>query len=222
MSALATPGEVSEELNHARLSTIGEVMVDVLTGALAVTSTENDCAYTRAVLPWGRIRNALLNLARSGRHDWLTIKHAGNDLVIGVGSFPVRFFLDDHTNPRKHRVLSPTAGEASQLAFDFGGEIDRAPHLWRFIVERASSDVEEHRVFFIGYNVAGDIVAKWQFTDTVRAFSAVDDFIPPAAVLDPISLAPIFDDEAENSQSGDALGTNLRDGHGNDQRRAAD
>lgn len=222
MASLVTPEEVSSELSHDRLSTIGEVMLDVLEKALTVTNTENDCAYTRAVLAWGRIRNALLNLARSRAYDWLSIKHAGNDLVIGIGEFPIRFFLDDHTNPRKHRVLSPTAGEASQLAFDFGGEIDMVPHLWRFIVERAMNEEEEHRVFFVAYNATGNIVAKWQFTDAVRTFAAVDDFIPLAKVLDPIALAPIFEDAADAQQFEGNLGTDLRDEHDIELRKAAD
>jgi hypothetical protein len=153
------------------------------------------------VLPWGWIRNALRQLAQSGQYDWLTIRHAGNDLVIGVGEIPVRFFIDHHLNPRKARVLSPTEGEAAQLVLPFAQMTDSDPALWRFIVERALSDQDENRVFFVGYNIIGEIVAKWEFTETVRTFRSTDSDIPEAAQLGPIPLTPIFpqDDAANDS-----------------------
>lgn len=201
MSDLATPEEFSAELSGARLSIVGEVMLDVLAKATSATSTIYDCAYSRAVLPWAWIKNALLLLARSKEHDWLKIRHAGNDLVIGIGNFPVRFFIDDHANPRKARVLSPTEGEACQLPLDFGTQPDTVPALWRFIVERALVEEDENKVFFVGYNVLGEIVAKWQFTESVRAFHTTDNEVPAAAQLDPISLSPIYD----NEQGGEVL-----------------
>lgn len=202
MSDLATPEEFSPELSGKRLSVVGEVMLDVIAKAIIATSTKYDCSYSRAVLPWAWIKNALLLLVRSRDHEWLTIRHAGNDLVIGIGDVPVRFFIDDHTKPRKARVLSPTEGEAGQLPLDFGTQPDTTPALWRFIVERALTDIDENRVFFVGYNVIGEIVAKWQFTESVRAFRSTDNDIPAAAHLDPISLTPIFGDERVEAEGG--------------------
>jgi len=191
MAVLATPEQFSPDLSDDRLSIVGELMLDVLAKGIAATSTQYDCAYSRAVLPWAWIKNALLQLAQSREHAWLSIKHAGNDLVIAIGDNPIRFFIDDHLNPRKVRVLSPTEGEAAQLAFDFASQTDSTPALWRFIVERALNDDAENRVFFVGYNVTSEIVAKWEFTESVRAFRSTDSEIPAAAKLDPIVLAPI-------------------------------
>lgn len=201
MASLATPEEVSSELSADRLAVVAELMLDVLAKAIAATSTQYDCAYSRGALSWAWIKNALLALVRSRSHSWLTIRHAGNDLVIGIGSYSVRFFIDDHQNPRKPRVLNPTDGEAFQLSIDFGGQPDVAPVLWRFIVERALSDDDDNRVFFVGYNSMGEVVAKWQFTDSVRSFRTTDSAVPPAAKLPPIALAPIYDDILEDEVS---------------------
>lgn len=198
MAILATPEDLSPELGSDRLSVVAELMLDVLAKAIAATSTQYDCAYSRGALSWAWIKNALLAVARSRTYDWLTIRHAGNDLVIGVGSYPVRFFIDDHENPRKPRVLSPTDGEAYQLSFDFGAMSDATPALWRFIVERALTEDDENRVFFVGYNLYGEAVAKWQFTESVRGFRSTDDVIPAAAQLPPITLAPIYEDAADS------------------------
>lgn len=205
MSSLTTPEEISTELSSDRLSVVAELMLDVLAQAIAATSTQYDCAYSRGALSWAWIKNALLALARSNVHGWLTIRHAGNDLVVGIGTYPVRFFIDDHENPRKPRVLTPTEGEAYQLPFDFGTQSDATPMLWRFIVERALTDDDENRVFFVGYNVIGEVVAKWEFTDSVRAFRATDDTVPAAAQLPPPILAPIY----ENTAGGEELPTEL-------------
>lgn len=194
MHVLTTPRQVSDELTEERLSVIGELMLDVLAKAVLATSTEYDCAYSRGALSWAWIKNALLLLVRSREHKWLTVRHAANDLVIGIGSHPVRFFIDDHANPRKPRVLNPTDGEAVQLKLHFKEAQDTAPVLWRFIVERALNEDDESRVFFVGYNAVGEVVAKWQFTESVRAFHATDALIPESARLDPIALAPIFEE----------------------------
>lgn len=192
MADLATPEDFSADLGASRLRVIGGLMLDTLAKAGAVTNTDLDCAYSRGALAWAWMRNALLQLARSRTHRWLSIRHAGNDLVIGVGQYPVRFFIDDHLKPRKQRVLSPTEGEASQLSLAFETQSDGVPALWRFIVERAASEDDENKVFFVGYDGVGEVVAKWQFTDSVRTFEATDAHIPAAAELEPLVLAPIY------------------------------
>ncbi|WP_305805192.1 hypothetical protein [Stenotrophomonas sp. YIM B06876] len=207
MENLASPSEISDELAPERLSIIAQLMLEVLHKALLDTSTEHDCAYTQGTLPWGRIRNAVKLLVSSRRHPWLSIKHAGNDLLIGIGSHPVRFFLDDHLSPRKIRVLNPTESEMQQLEL-LPESGDRTVDLWRFIVERAITEDDEHRVFFVGYNRVREVVAQWQYTDSARTFFAVDDYIPAAAELPPIYLTPIYDDEATSSDSYEANPSN--------------
>ncbi|WP_408953724.1 hypothetical protein [Lysobacter sp. Hz 25] len=207
MEKLASPVEISEELAPERLSIIAQLMLEVLHKALLDASTEHDCAYTQGTLPWGRIRNALRQLVASRRYPWLTIKHAGNDLLIGLGPHPVRFFLDDHLNPRKIRVLNPTDSEMHQLEL-LPESGDKSVDLWRFIVERALTEDDEHRVFFVGYNRMKEVVAQWQYTDSARTFFAVDDYIPAAAELPPIDLAPIYDDEATSGDSYEANPSN--------------
>lgn len=201
MSGPTSPCSASPHLCHSRLEVIASLMLEVLGEALAVASTELDCAMTRGVLSWGRIKNALLQLARSQSHDWLTIRHTGNDLIIGIGSVPIRFFIiADHNRPSKRRILSPTEAEALQLSEitqgSFVGEgftLSDRPTLWRFIVERAKTEQDESRVFFVGYDVHGNIQSKWQFTESVRTLHSTDADIPQAADLAPLDLDAIFE-----------------------------
>lgn len=212
MSDPTSPSAASADLCESRLEVVAGLMLEVLERAAEATSTELDCSYSRAVLSWAWIKNALLLLARSKKHDWLTIRHTGNDLIVGVGSVPVRFFIiADHSKPTKRRILCPTEAEAVELCEmaqgSFAGagfSVDGLPTLWRFIVERAKTDEDESRVFFVGYDAYGTIQAKWQFTESVRAFHSTDDFIPDAAELDPINLAPIFG-EVEEEDAGDVV-----------------
>lgn len=210
--AMSTPLEHSPQLTPERLSTISRVILDVLDEAIATASTDLDCAFTRGTLSWGRIRNALLLEIRRKRHSWLSLLHGGNDLVFSIGGNVVRFFLDDHLNPRKLRVLRPTAGESDQLKlFEVS---DHQVHLWRFIVERASNEDEEHRVFFVGYNVVGDIVSKWEHIETVRTLSTLGNNIPAATELEPAELSAIYNDNAADSDEEVADEDNHNEGAG--------
>lgn len=197
------PSEVAPELSADRLQLIAQRMLDVLHDALADTQTEDDCAYTRGSLVWGRIRNSLLRLIRSRRYRWLSLRHSGNDLVIGIGPHVARFFVDDHLSPRKLRVFVPTDGEAQQLLLGLSGVGDRDVVLWRFFIEKARTDQDEHRVFFVGYNAAQEAIASWCYTEGVRAFVAADSYVPPSVALEPIELEVLEDEIAQDEDTPD-------------------
>lgn len=199
---LSNPQDHSAELTPERLGTLSRLILDVLDEALATASTKLDCAFTRGTLSWGRIRNALLQEIQSGRHSsWLRLLHGGNDLVFSIGGNVVRFFLDDHLNPRKPRVLYPTSGEWGQLKlFETG---DPQVHLWRFIVEKARNEDDEHRVFFIGYNASGDIVSKWEYAEIANTLSSIGSIIPAAAELEPAALSAIHSENSAHSDEED-------------------
>lgn len=194
------PSEISMSLSANRLSVIAQRILDVLDDALQTASTPLDCSYSRGTLSWARIKNALVLMATSGEHPWLSIKHAANDLILGIGPESVRFFLDDHEQPKKLRVLNPTNAEAKQLQLfqeDAHSEI-----LWRFIIERALNDEDDHQVYFVGYEAHaerdGTLIAEWRFNDArVRTLAAIDSYIPAATDLQPIELSPIDEETAE-------------------------
>lgn len=207
------PSEISSSLTSSRLSIISKRMLDVLDDALRTASTDLDCSYARGTLSWARIKNALLQLAQSDEHPWLTIKHSGNDLLLGIGSETVRFFLDDHENPKKMRVLNPTNSETKQL--QLFEEDAHSEYLWRFIIERALTEEDDHQVYFVGYEAHaerdGILIAEWRYNaERVRALAAVDDEIPAAAELVPLELYPIDEDAAEGKND-EAVDGNGRD-----------
>lgn len=194
------PSEISVSLSSDRLSVISRRILDVLDDALRTASTDLDCSYSRGTLSWARIKNALLQMAKSAEHSWLTVKHSGNDLVLGIGQESVRFFLDDHEQPKKLRVLNPTNAEAKQIQL-FEDDA-HSEFLWRFIIEKAVTDDEDHQVYFVGYEAHserdGNLVAEWRYNDDgVRTLAAVDSYIPAATELEPIKLSPIDEDTAE-------------------------
>jgi hypothetical protein len=194
------PSEISASLTADRLGIVAQRILDVLDDAIRTASTELDCSYSRGTLAWARIRNALVQMAELGAYEWLSIKHSGNDLILGIGKESVRFFLDDHEQPKKMRVLNPTNAEARQLQL-FEDEA-HSEFLWRFIIERARSEEDEHQVYFVGYEAHaehdGTLVAEWRYNGgPVRTLAAIDDSIPAATELEPIVLTPKYEETAK-------------------------
>ncbi|WP_156483637.1 hypothetical protein [Azotobacter vinelandii] len=207
------PSEISMSLSSDRLSIIARRILDVLDDALRTASTDLDCSYSRGTLAWARIKNALLQMSQAGEYPWLTVKHSGNDLVLGIGSESVRFFLDDHEQPKKLRVLNPTNAEAKQLQL-FKDDA-HSEFLWRFIIERAATDDDEHQVYFVGYEAhaerEGALLAEWRYNnEDVRTLVATDEYIPAAAELEPIELSP-RDEEMAEGEDDEAVGDTDRD-----------
>ena len=200
MTVARLPHEISPDLSPDRLSLVAQHMLSVLHEALEVAQTPDDCNYSRGTLSWARFRNRLLRLSQSGTYPWLRVMHGGADLVIGIGPHAVRFFLDDHLQPRKVRVFQPTEGEAVQLELGLPRVGTDEVALWRFFVEKARHEHDEPRVYFVGYNAFQEALAVWCYVDDVRGFYAADDFIPAAARLPPVEVEPLVLDERDGGE----------------------
>ena len=72
---------------------------------------------------------------------------------------------------------------------------------YEFPLPRPWTEDDEHQVFFVGYNRMNEVVAQWQYSESVRSLYAVDDHIPAAAELAPLDLTPIYDDAAASGDT---------------------
>lgn len=193
------PWKAQKELTEERLSVIAEGLLSVRHDTYAELATRLDDNYSRACTTFGRQRQWLLQLAKSGRYDWLTLASPSMDLTVNVGSIPVRFFTDDHDNPKKGGYFK--RNEVDQL---FSSD-DTKPVMFRFVLEPAATVDDEDRVFFLGHNAYQEVVVEWQFRPRTAVILPVEADVPHAVVQ---SDAEVGLKSQDKEQGAKAVGNN--------------
>jgi hypothetical protein len=186
---LPHPQSFYPELSDPALRVIAVALLDVRYTTLREMNSPYDDNYTREATVFGRQKNRLIDLAKSGHHPWLSLRHAGMDVTFNIGQVPCRFFTDDPRNPEKNGFFRRNTVD------DLFAPDDRDPVMWRFVVERAYADDDEDRVYFIGFNVFQEPVAEWTFGARPSSLHAADDRVPPPAHIGPAEVG-VLDDEA--------------------------
>lgn len=192
---LSKPWNSSPDLAEDRLNVIAEGLLNVLHDTHAELATPLDDNYSRGCATFGRQRQYLIQLAQSGRHDWLTLASPAMDTTINIGVIPVRFFTDDHESPKKRGFFR--RNEVDQL---FASD-DKKAVLFRFVVETAVADEADDQVFFLGYNIFQEVVVEWRYNPVPVILHAVDAG-EPQAVVQPdaeVKLKPAADAQQNNA-----------------------
>lgn len=188
---LSHPSTFYSELSDDRLSEIAVRLLDIRFSTFQELNSPFDDNYTRETAVFGRSKNMLIEMAMCGRHDWMSLKHGAMDVTFNIGRVPCRFFRDDPKSPEK-------AGFFKRNAWDELFETDdQHPVMWRFIVEKALSDDDEDRVFFIGYNVYQEKVAEWMYKTSSPTLHTVDKEVPAATEIPP-AFVEVREDDFEN------------------------
>lgn len=194
------PSHFFPELSDDRLKIIASNLLDLRFSTISELSTKYDDNYVRETAVFGRSRNMLIELSKSGKYDWLELSNPAMDITFKIGSVPCRFFRDDPNSPGKSGFFKRNAVD-DLFAID-----DQQPVMWRFIVEKALAEEDEDRVYFFGYNVYQEKISEWVYLASAPTLHSVDRDVPESAQLDPVKV-DIRDDE--NVQDKDAkTGTN--------------
>ena len=170
------------ELSDDRLRVIAVKLLDVRYSTFREMNSPFDDNYTRETAVFGRSRNMLIELALGSQYSWMSLKHAAMDVTFNIGQVPCRFFRDDPNSPEK-------AGFFKRNAVDDLFAIDEQhPVMWRFVVDKALTEDDEDRVFFIGYNVYQEKVCEWMYRGSTPTLHTVDQEIPVAAEIPPATV----------------------------------
>lgn len=194
------PWQANPELTEKRLSIIAEGLLNVRYDTHVELSSRLDDNYTRATATFGRQRQWLLQLAQSGRYDWLTLASPAMDVTVNIGMVPVRFFTDDHDSPKKGGYFK--RNEVDQL---FSTD-DTKPVIFRFVVEPAANADDEDRVFFLGYNVYQEVVLQWQYRPRIAVIHPVQSDVPPAVVQSDAEIGLKSQDKEQGSETASSNG----------------
>lgn len=178
------------ELSDDRLRAIAVKLLDIRYSTFREMNSPFDDNYTRETAVFGRSRNMLIDLVLSGQYDWMSLKHAAMDVTFNIGQVPCRFFRDDPHSPEKAGFFKRNAVD-DLFAMD-----EQHPVMWRFVVDKALTEDDEDRVFFVGYNVYQEKISEWMYRASTPTLHAVDKDVPAAA-----DIPPAFVDVWEESNS---------------------
>jgi hypothetical protein len=192
--SLPMPWTFFPELSEANLRPVAEALLDVRYQTVKEMSGPLDCNFTRETAVFGRQRNLLIDMAMSRKG--MSLVHPGMDVTFKIGEVPVRFFTDDPESPQKHGFF-----KRNQVDNLFSVD-DQEPVLWRFIVEKALSEEDDDRCYFIGYNAYLEKVSSWECRSKRGGLYSAGGEVPPVVPIAPaqVSLKP-RPDEGEKSGS---------------------
>lgn len=176
------PARFYPELSDDKLCLVAARLLDIRYSTMREMDSEFDDNYTREASVFGRTRNMLIDMALSGSHEWMSLKHAGMDVTFNIGQVPCRFFRDDPDRPEKSGFFK------RNLVDDLFDLDDQHPVMWRFIVEKALSEDDEDRVFFVGYNVYQEKISEWMYQASSPTLHSVDKDIPASVEIPPADV----------------------------------
>ena len=178
---LKHPAMYYPELSDASLQPIAAALLDVRFSTWREMNSPYDDNYTRETAVFGRSRNMLIDTALREQFG-TSLTHAGMDVTFKIGQVPCRFFRDDPNSPEKAGFFKRNAVD------DLFSIDDQHPVLWRFIVERALTEDDEDRVFFVGYNAYQEKISEWVFQAPSSTLRSVDQDTPQAKEIPPASV----------------------------------
>ena len=165
------------ELSDDRLRVIAVKLLDIRYSTFREMSTPFDDNYTRETSVFGRSRNMLIEMAMGRQYSWMSLKHAAMDITFNIGQVPCRFFRDDPNSPEKAGFFKRNSVD------DLFAKDEGHPVMWRFVVEKALTEDDEDRVFFVGYNVYQEKVSEWIYRASGSTLHTVDQGTPIAAEI---------------------------------------
>jgi hypothetical protein len=181
--SLPIPEAFHPQLSADRLDVIAAVLIAEHFSTATDLQSEYDDGYARGCTRFARQKNRLKFLALSGKHRWLALLNAGNDLTFSIGGIPCRFATDDPMAPTKPAVL-----EATPLQQSFFDEVEiGAPCKFCFILDGGYAESDDPRVVFIGEDAAGNVVCSW-VSGGMRSMYSVSANTPAAK---PLGRAPV-------------------------------
>jgi hypothetical protein len=195
------PSTFYPELSDDRLRIVAVKLLDIRHSTIREMNSEFDDNYTRETAVFGRSKNMLIALAQSNQYEWMSLKNAGMDVTFKINRVPCRFFRDDPNSPEK-------LGFFKRNAVDDLFEMDEQhPVMWRFVVEKALTEDDEDRAFFVGYNVFQEKVAEWMYRASSPMLHTIDHEVPASAEILPAPV-DVREDIQEDQDS------NLKTGNG--------
>lgn len=160
MSETQHPSFFAPKLHPQFLEKICQEVVSVAYGALADASTENDTAWTRGTLLYGRVHGLFKNLSRDPSLPWLTLRNSTMDYTISINDVLFQVVMDDPDAPKKSYRLLANDVELMQMSLFEANPEEIVT--WRLFVDNNHNfESPKLTATVVGFDINRNVICHW-------------------------------------------------------------
>jgi hypothetical protein len=161
--------EFSQDLTNERLNILCDHILDTIHDSIADSSNEDDTAWTKGCLPYGRMQGLLKRLVTKKQYSWLTLANNTMDFTAKVGSAHIQFVIDDPYNPKKVHRLHTNSVENMQLSIALEEHETIQVVAWRLFVTIDKNNRElEPTATLVGFDLNQNELCRWEYNETIK------------------------------------------------------
>lgn len=176
------PSDIHSDLTDDRLSFLANKIIEQVYLTYETNVTSFDDTWTQGAVIFGRVKNALKELALSSEISWVGLAKDGMGLTPTIGEVPFRFASDDPNNPQKKHILEQSIEEIRQLGFAFDEPSEQSSNRdsikWRWYIEKCYREEDDPSVSFVGLDQEDQPVCTWSYNSHIPIIHEVGGLTP--------------------------------------------
>ncbi len=193
---MAHPSFYHPDLIQERLVFVAHKIQEQVDLTYDTNNHEHDGPQSQGSVIFCRVLSVLTQQSKHLEPNWLNPVKLGNGLVFKIGNIPCRFATDNPEAPKKNHILQQGPQELSlceQQSFQFEEDDEwmiqgSHPIKWRWVIQKAYSDMEVASVHFLGLNQFDSIVCRWDYRGQVPSIYMVDGSTPSPKASSPATV----------------------------------
>jgi hypothetical protein len=165
----APPSKFSLDLSEERLITLCDLALDTISDSIQDSGTEDDTAWTRGCLSYGRLQGLMFRLTKDKNYPWISLVNKTMDFTVRIGNTLIQFMIDDAFQPKKTHRLAANSLEDTQLSLLLESNTSLEVVTWRlFIGIDKDSFNTEPTATIVGYDINKNSICWWSYEDSIQ------------------------------------------------------
>lgn len=191
------PSFYSPDLKQEYLEDLCKEVLDVVNQAISDSSTNNDTAWTRGTLPYGRVQGLFIALHNDQSRPWFTLANATMDYTAKIGNTFIQVVTDNPDQPKKNHRLKANSIELRQWGLELEQSTKGADVLtWRLFIDKDDNDeIPTLHASLVGFDSNTNPLCIWHYGDIVVTPVRAKEFISEVNIEDVLLRRKINEDE---------------------------